>query len=115
MFCTLQQFFNDFLPKNNMVPSEATFAKGPMRLKREIRELKSVQDIILGNDVPVYQDSTRYELDEYVSYKSKIYRSLVDGNSGMKPDTSSAYWAEVNIVSLRDLLKRIEALEAKNH
>lgn len=113
MFTTLEQYFNDYRVKNDMVPSEVTLNKGPMRLKREIRELKSLSDIVIGNDIAPWNASTRYEVDEYVSYKKEIYRSTNDGNYNHTPDSSPAMWTKVTIVSLAGLLKRIEALEAK--
>lgn len=113
MFTTLEQYFNDYRIKNDMVPSEVVLNKGPMRLKREIRELKSLSDIIIGNDIAPWSQSTRYELDEYVEYKGVIYRSTNDGNYNYEPDSSPAMWVKVTVVSLKGLLKRIEALEAK--
>lgn len=113
MFTTLEQFFNDFRIKNDMVPSEVVLNKGPMRLKREIRELKSLSDITIGNDIPVWSANTRYEADEYVSYNNIIYRSTNDGNYNYTPDSHPAMWVRIEIVSLRRLLERIEVLEAK--
>lgn len=113
MFTTLEQYFNDYRIKNDMVPSEVVLNKGPMRLKREIRELKSLSDIIIGNDIASWSQNTRYELDEYVKYKGVIYRSTNDGNYNHEPDSSPAMWVKVTVVSLKGLLKRIEALEAK--
>ena len=113
MFTTLEQYFDDYRVKNDMVPSEVVLNKGPMRLKREIRELKSLSDIVIGNDLPPWNASTRYEVDEYIEYKGNIYRSTNDGNYNHEPDSSPAMWTKVTIVSLSGLLKRIEALEAK--
>lgn len=110
-FSTLEEFFRDYRVKNGQVPCEAVFNRGPMRLKREIRELKSVQDIILGNDIAVWNPTIRYEVDEYVSYSGKIYRSKADGNFNYKPTTNPNFWQKIEIISLKGLLNKITELE----
>lgn len=112
MFVTLKQFFDNYRIKNGTVPTETTLNRGILRLKREVRELESVQNVILGNDLDEYNEFVRYEQDEYVEYFGKVYRSLVDGNVGNTP-TNTNFWKLVEVVSLKALLKRIELLESK--
>ena len=111
MFSTLEEFFRDYRVKNGQVPCEVVFNRGPMRLKREIRELKSIQDIIIGNDIPVWNPTTRYEVDEYVYYSGKIYRSKADSNFNYRPAENQNFWEKISIVSLKELLQRIQNLE----
>lgn len=111
MFSTLEEFFRDYRVKNGQVPCEVVFNRGPMRLKREIRELKSIQDIIIGNDIPIWNPTTRYEVDEYVYYSGKIYRSKADSNFNYRPAENQNFWEKISIVSLKELLQRIQNLE----
>ena len=111
MFSTLEEFFRDYRVKNGQVPCEVVFNRGPMRLKREIRELKSIQDIIIGNDIPVWNPTTRYEVDEYVYYSGKIYRSKADSNFNYRPAENQNFWEKISLVSLKELSQRIQNLE----
>ena len=111
MFSTLEEFFRDYRVKNGQVPCEVVFNRGPMRLKREIRELKSIQDIIIGNDIPIWNPTTRYEVDEYVYYSGKIYRSKADSNFNYRPAENQNFWEKISMVSLKELLERIQNLE----
>ena len=111
MFSTLEEFFRDYRVKNGQVPCEVVFNRGPMRLKREIRELKSIQDIIIGNDIPIWNPTTRYEVDEYVYYSGKIYRSKAESNFNYRPAENQNFWEKISIVSLKELLQRIQNLE----
>lgn len=112
MFCTLEQYYEQYRVRNDQVPSESVLNRGPFRLKREIRELKSLSDIVIGNDLEVWNPSKFYEMDEYVKYNNKIYRSKIDGNNDKTPGVSTD-WVQVKITSLKDLLRRVEALEAR--
>lgn len=111
MFSTLEEFFRDYRIKNGQVPCEVVFNRGPMRLKREIRELKSIQDIIIGNDIPIWNPTTRYEVDEYVYYSGKIYRSKADSNFNYRPAENQNFWEKISMVSLKEILQRIQNLE----
>jgi hypothetical protein len=99
-FTTLEQYYRDYRVKNGQVPSEAVLNKGPMRLKREIRELESMLNIALGIDLPEWNQYTRYEVDEYISYNNQNYKSLLDGNFKHIPDESPMHWKPVNIIPL---------------
>lgn len=112
-FTTLEQFYRDYRVKNGMIPSEDVLNKGPMRLKREIRELKSLSDIAIGNELPSWNRSIRYEVDEYVYFNNNIYKSLADGNYNYQPDKYSGFWQKIDVVSLKSLLARVIALEDK--
>ena len=113
MFSTLEEFFRDYRVKNGQVPCEVVFNRGPMRLKREIRELKSIQDIIIGNDIPIWNPTTRYEVDEYVYYSGKIYRSKADSNFNYKPTENQNFWEKISLTSLKELLEKIQNLETQ--
>lgn len=113
MFSTLEEFFRDYRVKNGQVPCEVVFNRGPMRLKREIRELKSIQDIIIGNDIPIWNPTTRYEVDEYVCYTGKIYRSKADSNFNYKPTENQNFWEKISLTSLKELLEKIQNLETQ--
>lgn len=99
MFTTLDEFENDYTIKNGDIPSEVTLNKGVMRLKREIRELKSIIDILVGNSLEPWSSSKFYEVDEYVSYNGKNYKSSVNGNTNIEPGTSSE-WVLVELSSV---------------
>lgn len=98
MFTTLDEFYNNYRIKNGDVPDEITLNKGIMRLKREIRELKSLIDILMNNPLETWNSSKYYEADEYVSYNGVIYKSKVMGNVGLEPGVSSD-WEAVNVNS----------------
>lgn len=102
MITTLEEYYENYRVKNSDVPTEETLNKGPMRLKREIRELKSLIDIIIGKSLEPWNSSKYYEQDEYVSYNGQNYKSLVNGNHGLEPSVSSD-WELVSIRSLNDL------------
>lgn len=96
MFVTLKNFFENFRIRNGDKPNETVFNRPLFRLKREIRELKSVQDIITGVEIETWSSVKFYERDEYVTFNGKFYRSVNDGNVGNPPDNSSATWVEEN-------------------
>lgn len=112
MFCTLEQYFEQYRVRNDQPPSETVLNRGPFRLKREIRELKSLSDVVIGNDLETWNPNKFYEQDEYVQYNGKIYKSRIDGNNDKTPGVAND-WELIHIVSLRELLERVEALEAK--
>ena len=110
MFSTLEEYFENYRVRNDQPPSETVLNRGPFRLKREIRELKSLTDIIIGEDIEEWNPDKFYEQDEYVQYNSRIYRSKIDANHSKTPGVSQD-WVYIQIVSLKDLLRRVEALE----
>jgi hypothetical protein len=80
MFITLEEFFNNYRIKNQQQPNETVLNRGIMRLKRETRELKSLLDILVGNEVEAWDINRIYEKDEYVSYSDLVYKSRIDTN-----------------------------------
>jgi len=101
MFVTLEKFFKDYRIKNGQAPNETVMNRGTMRLKREIRELKTFYDLMQGNQIETWDRNRVYEVDEYVDYNTFIYRSLMDGNFNDPPDTSTS-WERVNIKRIED-------------
>lgn len=93
MFVTLKEFYDNFKIRNGDKPNETVFNRPLFRLKREIRELKSVLGILTGVELEVWNPSKYYERDEYVIYNSSFYRSLFDGNVGNDPTLLTA-WVE---------------------
>ena len=80
-------------------PNETVFNRPLFRLKREIRELKSVLDILTGVPIETWSTVKFYERDEYVSYNGRFYRSAIDGNVGNRPDQSDKWVHEQISVS----------------
>ena len=66
MFTSFDTFFNNYRIKNNSAPNETVLNSGLLRLKREIRELKSYIDLIVGNEIETYNPEKPYEIDENV-------------------------------------------------
>jgi hypothetical protein len=85
MFVSLEDFFDNYRIKNQQQPNETVLNRGLMRLKRETRELKSLIDILVGNQVTAWSSSKIYEIDEYVSYNDLVYKSRVDRNFNNEP------------------------------
>ena len=110
MFTTVDQFYNDFRIKNNQFPNETVLNRGIMRLKREIRELKSVLDCILGKGVEPWHEDKVYEIDEYVSYNGIIYRSNLDSNVAMNPQTSG-FWDQMSIETVKSRNQAFKFIE----
>ena len=109
MFVSLQEFFDNYRIQNGKQPNETTLNKGLMRLKREVRELESVFNIILGNDLPAWSNTIYYEVDEYVQHGSLFYKSLVPQNLGIEPGVTANWqtkWEHINIdfSDIRNLL-----------
>lgn len=94
MFVTLKDFFDNFRIRNGDKPNETVFNRPLFRLKREIRELKSIVDILSGVAIETWSASKYYERDEYVTFRDKFYRSTIDGNVGHQPNESATYWVE---------------------
>ena len=69
MITSFDEFFTDYRIKNNQAPNETVLNTGLLRLKRELRELKSVLDIVVGNAIEEYNPEKPYEIDEYVKYR----------------------------------------------
>lgn len=99
MFVTLKEFFDNFRIRNGDKPNETVFNRPLFRLKREIRELKSVLDILTGVPIETWSTVKFYERDEYVSYNGRFYRSAIDGNVGNRPDQSDKWVHEQISVS----------------
>lgn len=85
MFVSLEDFFDNYRIKNQQQPNETVLNRGLMRLKRETRELKSLIDILIGNQVTAWSSSKIYEIDEYVSYNDLVYKSRIDRNFNNEP------------------------------
>ena len=92
MFTTLDQFFNDYCVKNNQQPNETVLNRSALRLKRELRELKSKQDVSFGNDIEEWNANKLYEIDEYVQYNGLVYKSNVDQNYSVRPSSENGNW-----------------------
>lgn len=95
MITDLEDFYENYTIKNNEIPNEVTLNRGIMRLKREIRELKSLVDILYNKPLETWSSSKYYEIDEYVSYNNHNYKSKINGNHGLEPGVSSD-WELVN-------------------
>ena len=102
-FTTLEQFFEDFRIKNNQQPNETVLNRGLLRLKREIRELKTLIDLIQGKEIEEWNESKIYEIDEYVMYNGLVFKSNVDTNFDKNPQTSG-FWT----------LQTIDTVKSKN-
>ena len=87
MFVTLEDFFENYRIKNQQQPNETVLNRGLMRLKRETRELKSLLDILVGNQLIAWNPSKIYEADEYVTHNDLIYKSKIDRNFNNEPTT----------------------------
>ncbi len=101
MFTSLEKFYSDYRIQNGQQPNETVLNRGLMRLKREIRELKSIQDIIRDKQIASWNENTIYEQDEYVLYKGLIYKSLIDSNFNDIPGKTDS-WEVQAIESLRN-------------
>ena len=101
MFSTFEDFFNNYRIKNGMAPNETTLNVGLLRLKREVRELKSILDVVISNPIEPWNKDKIYETDEYVSYNDQIYRSKSDTNISMNPQLSDDFWELIVIPSIK--------------
>ena len=102
MFTSFDTFFNNYRIKNNSAPNETVLNSGLLRLKREIRELKSYIDLIVGNEIETYNPEKPYEIDEYVKYRGYCYKSLIDVNISNDPEKSQ-FWKKFDLPSLKEL------------
>lgn len=109
-FVTIDQFFNDYRVQNNQFPNETVLNRGIMRLKREIRELKSMVDCLMGKEIEPWHEDKVYEIDEYVSYNGIIYRSNLDSNVAMNPQTSG-FWDQQAIESVKSRNQAFKYIE----
>lgn len=109
MFVDLENFYKNYRIKNTEVPNEVTLNRGIMRLKREIRELKSIIDVITKKELEPWSNSKYYEADEYVSWNKNNYRSRVNGNHGLVPGISSD-WELVTLETIGNTDSEIDEL-----
>lgn len=96
-FSSLEQFYQNYRIKNEQQPNETTLNRPSMRLKREVRELKSVLDIITGTEIEEWTAARFYEKDEYVQYRGLPYISLSDDNIDKDPLDHEDYWKLVDL------------------
>lgn len=96
-FSSLEQFYNNYRIKNEQQPNETTLNRPSMRLKREVRELKSVLDIITGTEIETWTAARFYEKDEYVNFNGLPYISLSDDNIDKEPVSHEDYWKLVDL------------------
>lgn len=100
-FTTIEQFFEDFRIKNNQQPNETVLNRGLLRLKREIRELKTLIDLIQGKEIEEWNESKIYEIDEYVMYNGLVFKSNIDTNFDKNPQTSG-FWTLQTIDTVKN-------------
>ena len=101
MQTTLDNFYSEYGIRNGQAPNETVLNRGLLRLKREIREIYSILQIIQGNAIETWNQDKIYELDEYVQYKDVVYKSLLDTNYSMFPDGSSGAWQVVSFDTIQ--------------
>lgn len=101
MFVSQEKFWSDYRIQNGQAPNETVLNRGIMRLKREIRELKSLIDIVSNQNIEEYSTSAIYEQDEYVMYKGSYYKSLQDHNYS-NAITNENFWKLVTLPSIKD-------------
>jgi hypothetical protein len=109
MFVSLEDFFNNYRIKNGQIPNEVTLNRGLFRLKREIRELKSMADVAIGNEIETWNSNKFYEKDEYVEFGGKIFKSNIDGNFNLEPGVSPM-WERKDVVTFKEMVKKIRML-----
>lgn len=101
MFVTLEDFYNNYLIKNQQQPNETVLNRGLMRLKRETRELKSILDVLLGLDIAEWYNTRIYEKDEYVRYNGLLYKSRIYTNYSQTPyRDDTEFWELITLESL---------------
>lgn len=108
MFVSQQKFFSDYRIKNGQAPNETVLNRGLMRLKREIRELKSLLDIISNQEIEEFSAQQIYEEDEYVMYRNSYYRSKCDHNYANSPENEQ-FWELVKLPSIKEGTTRTHA------
>ena len=105
MFVSQEKFWSDYRIQNGQAPNETVLNRGTMRLKREIRELKSLVDIISNQDIEEYSPSMIYEQDEYVQKDGSYYRSKCDHNYA-NDVLNKNYWELCTLPSIKDATTR---------
>jgi len=113
MFITLEEFFDNYRIKNQQQPNETVLNRGIMRLKRETRELKSLFDILIGNEVEAWDNNRIYEKDEYISNNGLIYKSRININHNHTP-----FREDVNnweIVTINNLMNNGAKIDYKQY
>ena len=101
MQTTLNNFYSEYGIRNGQAPNETVLNRGLLRLKREIREIYSILQIIQGKPIEEWNPDKIFELDEYVQYKGAIYKSILDTNYSMYPDGSEGAWEAVSFDTLK--------------
>ena len=101
MQTTLDNFYSEYGIRNGQAPNETVLNRGLLRLKREIREIYSILQIIQGKTIEEWNPDKIFELDEYVQYKGAIYKSILDTNYSMYPDGSEGAWQAVSFDTIR--------------
>lgn len=101
MQTTLNNFYSEYGIRNGQAPNETVLNRGLLRLKREIREIYSILQIIQGKPIEEWNPDKIFELDEYVQYNGAIYKSVLDTNYSMYPDGSEGAWEAVSFDTLK--------------
>lgn len=101
MQTSLDNFYSEYGIRNGQAPNETVLNRGLLRLKREIREIYSVLQIIQGKPIEEWNPDKIFELDEYVQYKGAIYKSILDTNYSMFPDGAEGAWEAVSFDTLK--------------
>ena len=101
MQTTLNNFYSEYGIRNGQAPNETVLNRGLLRLKREIREIYSILQIIQGKPIEEWNPDKIFELDEYVQYNGAIYKSILDTNYSMYPDGSEGAWEAVSFDTLK--------------
>lgn len=84
------------------IPSDVSITYNTTENKFQMTGLNTPAPLFAWSAADTYASGTTYASGVYVTYNERVYRSLLAGNVGNVPSTSSTYWAFVTDKLVQD-------------
>ena len=90
--------------QSQFVPNDITITYDSTQNKFQMTGLNTAAPLFAYSAVDTYSAITTYATDAFVTYNDVVYRSLISGNIGNTPSTSTTYWAFVTSRLVQDFV-----------
>jgi hypothetical protein len=85
-------------------PNDITITYNSTQNKFQMTGLNTAAPLFAYSAADTYAAGTTYAAGAFVTYNDKVYRSLIDGNIGNTPSTSTTFWAYVTNRLVQDFV-----------
>jgi len=101
---TAAQWGGDAAYQVQFVPQDITITYNSTLNRFQMTGLNTAAPLFAYSAADTYSAGTTYAAGVFVTYNDAVYRSLLDGNIGNTPSTSTTFWAYVTDRLVRDFV-----------